>query len=81
MDTELFIKNILAQFDGADAKSVTTQTSLDEIGSWDSLTALSIITMVDKEYGVSIEGEDILKSPTIGDLFNIVNSRYFRVLP
>ncbi len=81
MDTELFIKNILAQFDGTNVKNATLQTSLDEIGGWDSLTALSIITMVDQEYGVSIEGEDILKSPTIGDLYNVVNSRFFRVLP
>ncbi len=81
MDTELFIKNILVQFEGANANNITMQSSFEEIGNWDSLTALSIINMVDAEYGVSIEGDDIVKSPTIGDLYNIVNSRYFRVLP
>ena len=81
VEPNLFIKNIAAQFDGIDPKNLSFQTRLDEIGGWDSLTALSILTMVEKEYGVSIEGEDIMENPTIEDLYNTVKSRYFRVLP
>jgi hypothetical protein len=36
------------------------------------IIALSIIAMVDDEYGVTIKGDDIRKSETIEDLFNII---------
>jgi acyl carrier protein len=36
------------------------------------MTALSIIAMVNDEYDVTIKGDDIRKSTTIEDLFNIV---------
>jgi acyl carrier protein len=36
------------------------------------MVALSIIAMVDDEYGITIKGDDIRKSETVEDLFNIV---------
>ena len=39
------------------------------------LMSLSIIAMVDEEYGIRIKGDDIKLSETIQDLYNIVRSR------
>ena len=47
-------------------------TEFKKLADWSSMTALSIIAMVDDEYGVNIKGDDIRKSTTIEDLFNIV---------
>ena len=45
---------------------------LDE---WGSLTALSIIAMVDEEFGKRITGADLRSVETIKDLYNLVMSK------
>jgi acyl carrier protein len=76
MDINDFIKNFAAIMEETDISSITGRTRFrQEIEEWSSLTALSVIAMIDAEYGVSIKGEDIKKSETIEDLFNLVKSR------
>ncbi len=50
----------------------------DEIASfeaWDSLTSLSIISLADEEYGVTISAKDILNSRTIEGLYQFIQSK------
>jgi acyl carrier protein len=76
MDIDDFIKNFASQFEKTDPTTFTAQTRFrEEIEEWDSLIALSVIAMVDAEYGVIIKGVDIRNSHTVEDLFNIVKSR------
>ena len=75
MEIETFVKNFAAQFDETDPDSLNSKTKFREIEEWSSLTALSIIAMVDEEYQVKLKGEDIRNSNTIEDLFNTVASR------
>jgi acyl carrier protein len=41
---------------------------LQEFDAWDSLTALSIIAMVDSDYNKSISGDQLKNFNTVGDL-------------
>ena len=75
MDIHEFIENFAAQFDDTDAALLTAETNFKQLDEWSSLTALSIIAMVDDEYDVIIKGNDILSSDTIQDLFNIVEKQ------
>jgi acyl carrier protein len=76
MEINDFIKNFSVQLEGTDTSKITAQTRFrDEIEDWSSLTALSIIAMVDAEYSVTLKGEDIRKSQTVEDLYNIVKAR------
>jgi len=75
MEIEIFVKNFAAQFDETDSSKFKSKTKFREIEEWSSLTALSIIAMVDEEYVVKLKGDDIRSSITIEDLFNIVASR------
>lgn len=72
MNIQDFVENFSAQFDDTDANVFTADTRFKELDEWSSLTALSIIAMIDDEYDVIIKGNDILKSDTIQDLYNIV---------
>jgi acyl carrier protein len=45
------------------------------LNGWSSLSALSIIAMIDDEYGVAIKGSDIREAKTIEDLYNMVNNK------
>jgi len=75
METQKFVENFAAQFDETDAAEFTPETAFRKIEEWSSLTALSIIAMVDEEYNVKLTGDDIRKSTTINDIFEIVKSR------
>lgn len=75
MELTTFIENFAAQLEDTDASEVKADTSYQDLDEWSSLSALSIIAMVDDEYDVRIKGDDIRNAETIEDLFNIVKSR------
>lgn len=75
MNIEEFIANFAAQLDETDPESITAETRFKDLDEWSSLTALTIIAMVDDEYDVIIKGNDILKSDTIQDLCDIVEKK------
>lgn len=76
MNIQEFIDNFAAQFDETEPEEFTPETRFKELDEWSSLTALSIIAMVDDEYDVIIKGNDILKSDTIQDLFAVVEKKH-----
>ena len=75
MELNDFIQNFAEQFEDTDASEFTVNTVFKELDEWTSLTALSIIAMVDEEYNVSVNGNDIRKAETIEDLFNVVKAK------
>lgn len=78
MNIEEFIANFAAQLEETDPESITAETCFKDLDEWSSLTALSIIAMVDDEYDVIIKGNDVLKSNTIQDLCNVVEKKRLR---
>lgn len=70
-----FIENFAAQFEETDADIFTSETIFRDIEEWSSLTALSIIAMVDEEYHVKLTGDDIRASKTIKDVYNHIQSK------
>jgi acyl carrier protein len=75
MSLQEFVKNFEDQFDDVEPNSMEPDTVFREVEEWSSLTALSIIAMVDAEYGVALSGDDIKNSNTIQDVFEIVGSK------
>lgn len=75
MELNQFIENFASQFDETDANEITAQTAFHDLDEWSSLTALSIIAMVDEEYDVTLKGDDIKNAVTVEDLFNVVKSK------
>ena len=75
MDLNEFISNVADQFDDTDPSEIKADTKFKELDEWSSLIALSIIAMVDDEYGVTIKGTDIRNSATVEDLFNVVKGK------
>lgn len=75
MELNDFIKNFAEQFDDTDVEEFKADTNLRDLEEWSSLNALSVISMVDDEYDVTLKGDDIVKSNTIEDLYNLIKSR------
>lgn len=75
MEINDFIKDFALQFDETDGSVFTPDTKFMELDEWSSLTALSIIAMIDEEYDVRLKGDDIRKAETIQGLFEIIKSK------
>lgn len=75
MDIQDFIDNFAAQFEDTDAASFTPETNFRELDEWSSLTALSILAMVDEEYDVQLKAEEMRKTNTVQELFDLVKSK------
>jgi len=70
-----FIKRIEDQFEDIPKGKLKPDSIFRNVLEWNSINALIIIALVQTEYEVVIDAEDIRKSKTINDLFNIINSR------
>lgn len=70
-----FVEKFAEQFDDTDPAEITATTEFKSLDEWSSLTALSIIGMVDEEYDITLKGDDIRNAKTVEDLFNTVKSK------
>jgi acyl carrier protein len=56
-------------------RSISESDNFREYDEWDSLTLLSVIAMIDEEFGVIIESNDFKKLITVGDIYNYIISQ------
>jgi acyl carrier protein len=72
---EEFIKNLEAEFEDLEPGKLKPESNFREAFEWNSINALILIALIKTEYNVSINAEDIQKSKTVNDIFEIVKSR------
>jgi acyl carrier protein len=75
MEIKEFIEHFAEQFDETDISEFKPETVFHDLEEYTSLIALSIILMVDEEYSVTIDGNEMKSCVTIQDLFNLVQKK------
>lgn len=75
MKIDDFIVHLEAEYEDLKPSTLKPESVFREVFEWNSINALILIAMVKTEYDVTINAEDIAKSKTIADLFNIIESR------
>ncbi len=75
MDIKNFIKKIEEEFDDLEPGKLKPDSDFREGFEWNSMNALILIALVNVEYDVIINADDLQKSKTINDLFDIIKSR------
>lgn len=75
MEIKEFIENFADQFDDTELSEFKPETVFHELDEYTSLIALSIIAMVDEEYGVTLNANEMSSAVTIEDLFNTVKAK------
>ena len=55
--------------------SLSLDNSLEDLDGWDSLGALTLLSMIDDEYGVIIGNTDLEKMVTLRNMFDFINSQ------
>ena len=56
-----------------DVTEVTPETVLDESDFWDSMSKLSLISVIDSNFKKTLKGEDIKNLKTVQDILNLMN--------
>lgn len=74
MELQQFVEKVKEQYDDA-PEDFSADTRFRELDEWSSLISLSIIAMVDDEYDIVIKASDIRSVNTVGELFDVVNSK------
>jgi acyl carrier protein len=70
-----FIQKIEAEFEDLEPGKLKPESNFREAFEWNSINALILIALIKTEYNVSINAEDIQRSKTVNDIFEIVKSR------
>lgn len=72
---EKFINNFADLFDETNTSEFNSETNFKNLEEWDSLIALSVMSMIDEVYEVSITADEIRTANTINDLFLLILSK------
>lgn len=75
MEINDFINKLADQFDETDVSAINPDTVLRSLGEWSSLIGLSILNMIEQEYGVSLTFDEFRQSITVSDLFDITEKK------
>ena len=70
-----FLSKFAEQFEETDPSTILIDTNFRDIDEWNSMMALVIIAMVDEEYNVSLNGDNIRAAKTVNDLYEVVSSK------
>ncbi len=70
-----FIEAFAEEFDDTPVEAFKADTKYRQLDEWSSLTALSIISMVDDQFDKNITGADIRSTETIEDLYNLIQAK------
>ncbi len=73
VDVETFIRNVESEFDGGVRLQATTR--FRDLADWTSLQALIVIAGFERDYGVTISGDDVDRAQTVQDLYDLVIER------
>jgi acyl carrier protein len=74
MDISKFLSDFSDQFEDADLE-INESDNFREIGSWDSLTGMAVLCMIESNYGVTISIDDFKNLKTPREIFEYIQSR------
>lgn len=69
MDIKEFIGKFSEIFDDVDVSTLNLNTNFRNLDGWSSLSALGIIAFADEEFNVELNGTELKKMNTIGELY------------
>ncbi len=55
-----------------DEGDLTAETALDDVDEYDSMAKLSLIVLMEDEFGVKLTGDMIKGFETVGDILNLM---------
>ena len=75
MELNEFIEKFCEELEIENAGEINAETEFHMLDEWSWLAGLTIIAMIDENFDVQLNGNDIRKSETIQDLYNLIKSK------
>ena len=75
MTLDEFVARFAEEFDETPTEQFIPSTDFKGLEEWGSLTALSIIAMVDEEFEKRITGADLRSVKTLEELYNLIQAK------
>jgi acyl carrier protein len=73
MELIKFVNDFASEFVETPQTVFNGETNYKELTEWDSVLALSIISMIDDNYNKRISGAELRTCQTIQELYNVIN--------
>lgn len=70
-----FIDQITEEFPDISKDSLKPDMKFKDHVEWDSINALVLIAMINVEYDVTINAEELIKAETINDVFTVIKDK------
>ncbi len=74
MELQDFIKKFSSIFEETAPETIQADTVFSQLPEWDSVMMLSLITMLDQEYDIMADVDELNEAVTVQDLFDYVSS-------
>jgi acyl carrier protein len=75
MKIEQFIVNFVDAIEDESTTPLRPETKFRELESWDSLAALSIMSMIDDTYKVNLTPNEMRSVNTLSELFTLIETK------
>ena len=75
MEWKEFEENVRDVLELEDDVELIPELQLEDTDFWSSMHALLIMALAESEYDVSISGEDLRSSKTLGGLFELIKQK------
>ncbi len=75
MEWKEFEENVRDVLELEDDIELAPELQLEDTDFWSSMHALLIMALAESEYDVSISGEDLRSSKTLGGLFELIKQK------
>ena len=75
MEKAKFLSDFKDQFIDSDIITVEADTDFRQLESWDSLTGMSVIVMIQDLYNIEMSDTDLKKCNTVNDIYEFVASK------
>ncbi len=70
-----FVTRLQQQFTAVEGEPpLDLETDFQAYPSWDSLTALLVLDMLDENYDIEVSAEDLRDCETVGDLYKLIST-------
>ena len=75
MSIEEFISKFEECFEGIEPSTLKTDTEFRNLESWDSLTALTLLAMIDAEFEVAISASELRSCNKVQEIFDLIKTK------
>ncbi len=72
---EEFITKFEGCFDGIESGKIQAETQFRDLKEWDSLTALTLLAMIDADYDVSISATELGMCNSPIEIYKLINEK------